>query len=267
GATTVVLSSFDVKTFCEAIQKHKVNHIYAVPPIIIKLVDDPVVQNYDLSSVKMVISAAAPLGDKLEKKFYEMFKIPVLQAYGLTETSPILHYPDLINPTPGSIGKLIPNVKAKILSKDGHELGYNECGALYVQGPNVMKGYLNNKKATDAVFDKDGFFETGDGFQVAPAELESILLTHDAVSDAAVIGDYCEAEATEIPIAYVTIKNGHEQSQDLVKQIQSYVNKKVAPHKKLRGGVLFIDKIPKSDSGKILRRVLRDKLKQDKMVN
>ncbi|CAG8774488.1 14675_t:CDS:2, partial [Racocetra persica] len=188
-----------------------------------------------------------------------------------------------------SIGKLISNVKAKILSKDGHELGYNEFGALYIKGPNVMKGYLNNKKATDAVFDKDGFFETGDvayaddqgnffivdrekelikykGFQVAPAELESILLTHDAVSDAAVIGDYCEAEATEIPIAYVTIKNGHEQSQDLVKQIQSYVNEKVAPHKKLRGGVLFIDKIPKSDFGKILRRVLKDKLKQDKMV-
>ncbi|CAG8588370.1 16931_t:CDS:10, partial [Cetraspora pellucida] len=274
GATTIVLPCFDVKTFCETIQNYKINHIYAVPPIIIKLVDDPVVQDFDLSSVEMIVSAAAPLGDKLEKKFFEMFNIPLLQAYGLTETSPILHYPGTKNPknaVPGSIGTLVPNVKAKIISEDGHELGYNELGELYVQGPNVMKGYLNNKEATDAVFDKDGFFITGDmayvdkqgnffivdrikelikykGFQVAPAELESILLTHEAVSDAAVIGEYYEAEATELPVAYVTIKNEYEKSQDLAKNIQCYVDEKVAPHKKIRGGVLFLDKIPKSDS-------------------
>ncbi|KAF0554944.1 acetyl-CoA synthetase-like protein [Gigaspora margarita] len=208
GATTVILPSFNVETFCESIQKYKINHIYAVPPIILKLVNDPVVQNFDLSSVNLIISAAAPLSDELEKKFLEMFKVPILQAYGLTETSPILHYPDTINfsnTAPGSIGPLLPNVKAKLLSEDGRELGYNEPGELWVHGPNVMKGYLNNKEATDAVFDKDGFFNTGDiasvdeqgnffivdrkkelikykGFQVAPAELEAILLTHDAVT-------------------------------------------------------------------------------------
>ncbi|CAG8805319.1 5746_t:CDS:2, partial [Dentiscutata erythropus] len=150
-------------------------------------------------------------------------------------------------------------------------LGYNKLGELWIHGPNVMKGYFNNKEATDAVIDKDGFFKTGDivsvdehgnyniadrkkelikykDFQVAPSELESVLLTHDTVSDAAVIGYYSEEEATEIPVAYVIIKEGHEQSQALAKEIQSFVNEKVEQHKKLRGGVLFIDRIPKSEA-------------------
>ncbi|CAG8447774.1 5351_t:CDS:10 [Dentiscutata erythropus] len=291
GATTIILPCFNVETFCEAIQKYRINQIHAVPPIILKLVNDPVVQNFDISSVNLILSAAAPLSDELEKKFNEMYKVPILQAYGLTETSPILHYPDtknINNSVPGSIGYLLPNVKAKILSESGDELGYNEPGEMWVHGPNVMKGYLNNKEATNAVFDKDGFFNTGDiacvdeqgnffivdrkkelikykGFQVAPAELEAVLLTHDAVSDTAVIGYYSEEEATELPIAYVTVKHGYEQSQALAKEIQSFVGGKVAPHKKLRGGILFINKIPKSDSGKILRRLLREKLKNEKM--
>ncbi|CAG8772535.1 10276_t:CDS:10 [Cetraspora pellucida] len=291
STTSIVLPCFNVKTFCEAIQNYKINYIHGVPPIINKLVDDPVVQDFDLSSVEMIVSGAAPLSDKLVKKFYEMFNIPILQSYGLTEAALVLHYSGTKNSkiaVPGSIGTLIPNVKAKIISEDGHELGYDEPGELYIQGPNVMKGYLNNKEATDAVFDKDGFFITGDivyvdeqgnffivnrkkefikykGYQVAPAELESILLTHEAVSDAAVIGEYYEAEATEIPVAYVTIKNKYEKSQDLAKNIQYYVDEKVASHKKIRGGVLYIDKIPRSDSGKMLRRILRERLKQDRM--
>ncbi|CAG8514232.1 14834_t:CDS:10, partial [Dentiscutata erythropus] len=283
GATTIVLPSFNVETFCEAIQKYRITHIHAVPPIILKLVNVSVVQKFDLSSVNMIISAAAPLSDELEKKFNEMFKVPILQCYGLTETSSIVHYPDtknINNSAPGSIGFLLPNVKVKILSEDGDEM--------WLHGPNVMKGYLNNKEATNAVFDKDGFFNTGDiasvdeqgnffivdrkkelikykGFNVAPAELEAVLLTHNAVLDAAVIGYYSEEKATEMPIAYVTIKYGYEQSQALAKEIQSFVDEKVAPHKKLRGGILFVDKIPKSDSGKILRKLLREKLKNEKM--
>ncbi|RIB13036.1 hypothetical protein C2G38_2099411 [Gigaspora rosea] len=292
GATLVILPSFNIETFCESIQKYKINHIYAVPPIILQLVNNPVVQNYDLSSVNLIISGAAPLSDELAKRCFEMFKIPTFQAYGLTETSPVLHYPDtkdLSNAIPGSIGLLVPNVKAKLLSEDGIELGYNEPGELWVHGPNVMKGYLKNKEATDSAFDKDGFFNTGDiatvdeqgnfyivdrkkelikykGFQVAPAELEAILLTHDAISDAAVLGHYSEKEATEIPKAYVTIKSGYKQSQDLAAEIKSFVDKKVTSHKKLRGGVYFVDEIPKSDSGKILRRLLREKVKGNIMA-
>ncbi|RIB03435.1 hypothetical protein C2G38_780357 [Gigaspora rosea] len=142
GATTVVLPSFNVETFCESIQKYKINYIYTVPPIILKLVNDPVVQNFDLSSVNLIISAAAPLSDELEKKFNEMFKIPILQAYGLTETSPLLHHPDAINlsnAVRGSVGSLIPNMKAKVLSEDNLELGFNKPGEMWVHGPNVMK--------------------------------------------------------------------------------------------------------------------------------
>ncbi|CAG8783940.1 2622_t:CDS:2, partial [Acaulospora morrowiae] len=155
-------------------------------------------------------------------------------------------------------------------------LGCNEPGELCIRGPNVMKGYLNNKEATDASFDKDGFFHTGDvvtidnqgnlfivdrvkelikykGFQVPPAELEEILVSHPAVADAAVIGVNCEADATEYPLAYVKLLDGHEQSPDLSYEIKKFVSDQVATHKRLKG-VLFIDQIPKNTSGKILRR-------------
>ncbi|CAG8764784.1 25649_t:CDS:2, partial [Dentiscutata erythropus] len=288
GATTIIHSSFSIETLCESIQKYKINRIYAAPPIIFELVNYPLAQQFDLSSVDIIQSAGSPLDNKLERKFYEMFKIPILQVYGLTEVSSVLYHPfDTVkNAFPGSVGFLVPSMKAKILSEDGHELGYNEPGELWVHGPNVMKGYLNNKEATDSVIDKDGFFSTGDivsvdeqgnffivgrkkeliiykNFRVAPSELESILLTHDAVLDAAVIGYYSEKEATELPTAYVTIKNEYGQSQALAKEIQSFVDEKVMSHKKLRGGVLFINRIPKNDIGKIQRRLLREKLKND----
>ncbi|RIB25066.1 hypothetical protein C2G38_2166869 [Gigaspora rosea] len=287
GVTTIILSNFNVETICESIQKYKVNHIYATPLIIKKLVDDPLTQQFDLSSVDTIINAAAPLNDKLERKFYEMFKIPIFQAYGLTETSTVLQYPDTMkNTVPGSAGFLVPNMKAKILSEDGRELGYNEPGELCIHGPNILKSYLNNKEATDTAFDKDGFFYTGDivsvdehgnyfifcrktdlirgpdGY-VVPSELESILLAHEAVSDSAVIGYYSEKEATEIPTAYVTIKNGYKQSQVLAEEIQSFVDEKVLPYKRLKGGIMFTDRIPKNISGKILRRLLKEKLKND----
>ncbi|RIB21632.1 hypothetical protein C2G38_1999103, partial [Gigaspora rosea] len=278
GAPTIIHSNSSAETICELIQKFKITYIYTDPTIILKLVNDPLAQQYDLSSVDMVLCGAAPLRDKLERKFYEMFKIPILQGYGLTETGAITICPD--TSVTGSVGILTPNMKAKILSDNGHELGYNDPGELWIHCPSTMKGYLNNKEATDAAFGKDGFFCTGDivsvdeqgnffvvdrkkemikyqDFYVAPSELESILLTHEAVSDAAVIGYYSEKVATEIPTAYVTIKNGYKQSQALAEEIQSFVDEKVLPYKKLRGGTIFIDRIPKNASGKILRRLLK----------
>ncbi|CAG8450614.1 12755_t:CDS:10, partial [Cetraspora pellucida] len=290
GATTIIHSSFNLGTICESIQKYKINHICAAPSFIHELVNDPLAQNFDLSSVDRIISTAVRLDDNLERKFHEMFKIQIIEAYGSTEIGCVLRPPDTIkNAAPGSIGILSPNMKAKILSEDGRELGYNEPGELWVHGLNIMKGYFNHKEATDVVIDKDGFFSTGDivsidekgnyfifnrkadlinykGFQVIPFELELILLTHDAVTDAVVLGYYSEKEATEIPIAYVVIKNLYEQSQSLAREIQSFVDEKVAPHKKLRGGILFIDKIPKSETGKILKLDLKEKLKNDKRI-
>ncbi|CAG8504098.1 7573_t:CDS:10 [Dentiscutata erythropus] len=237
GATVVVLPTFSLKTYCETIQKYKINHLYAIPPILLSLVNDPSVQQYDLSSVKTALSAAAPLSDELAKNFHEKFKIPVWQAYGLTEASPVVTHSDTTkNTVPGSVGVLIPNVKAKILSEDGRELGYNEPRELWIHGPNVMKSYLNYKEATANVFDKDGFFNTGD-----------VLYVDEQVIDAAVIGHFSEEEKTEVPVAYITIKSEYEQSQALAEEIQHFVNEKVASRKKL-SGVKFIDKIPKNEA-------------------
>ncbi|CAG8645938.1 12007_t:CDS:2, partial [Acaulospora morrowiae] len=178
---------------------------------------------------------------------------------------------------------LIPNVEAKIIADDGRELGYDELGELCVRGPNIMKGYLNNEGATNAAFDKDGFLYTGDAaimdrqgnlfitdrlkelikykcFQVAPAELEEIIISHPVVSDAAVVGVNCEADAIEHPLAYITLKPEYEQSQEISNEIMDYVSNKVKPYKRLHD-ILFIGKIPKNESGKKLRRILRDKAK------
>ncbi|RIB22584.1 hypothetical protein C2G38_2173576 [Gigaspora rosea] len=272
GATTIICSNFSVKSICESIQKFKIDHFYTAPPIILNLINDPLVQQFNLSSVDAIICTGAPLRDQLEKKFYDMFKIPILQGYGLTEMGEVTECSDTIESTiPGSVGILFPNMKAKILSDDGRELGCNEPGELWIHSP----------KTTDAVIDTDGFFNTGDivsvdeqgyyfivdrkkefirglDFDIAPSELESILLTQEAVSDAAVIGYYSEKEEIEIPTAYVTIKNGYNRSQALAEEIRSFVNEKVLPYKRLTGDIMFIDRIPKTQSGKILRRVLKE---------
>ncbi|CAG8782546.1 22515_t:CDS:2, partial [Dentiscutata erythropus] len=268
GATMVIFPKYNIKTFCYCIQKYNIDYIYAAPPIILDLVNDPDTKKYDLSSVKMVVSSAAPLGYELAHMFYELFKIRVKQAYGLTEAL-VICYSDSNNIIAGSCGIPLPNMKLKILSNDGHELGPNEHGELCVYGPTIMKSYLNKSEAANASFDNDGFLHTGDiayaddrgsncGFPVAPAELESILCTHDKIFDAAVIGCYSEKDQTELPIAYIVLKSeDNENKQSLKYDIIQYVNSKVSPHKKIRD-LLFINKIPKSESGKILRRMLRE---------
>ncbi|CAG8613767.1 5422_t:CDS:10 [Funneliformis caledonium] len=284
GASCVILPKFELEIFCRAIQDYKVNLAPVVPPVILLLVKSPIARKYDLSSLRLLISAAAPLSKELTNDFFKIHKIPIKQAYGLTETSPITHLVETDNIIQGSIGILLPNIECKIISENGQELGCNELGELYVRGPNVMKGYLNNKKATDMCIDSDGWFRTGDevyadsqenffivdrvkelikykGFQVAPAELESILLTHPSIDDAAVIGVYSDENATEYPTAFVVLQKDINQSDEMKEEIKEFVSQRVSNHKKLRGGVYFTDQIPKSPSGKILRRFLRESVK------
>ncbi|KAL4238559.1 hypothetical protein ACF0H5_003266 [Mactra antiquata] len=276
GAKLVTTPGFDPEGFLKAIIKHNVSQLHLVPPIILFLARHPVVDKFDLSKLRTIISAAAPLGEALSNEFNEKRKQSILQGYGLTETSPVVTI-DQHPSTIGSIGPLIPNTEAKFLNPDtGKSVGRNEVGELCVRGPQNMKGYHNNEKATKDMIDDDGWLHTGDigymrdddrivisdrlkelikykGLQVAPAELEDIIHNHPSVQDVAVIG-VPDDRAGEIPRAYVVLKpNTDVKPYDII----SYVDGKVSDYKKLRGGVEFLTEIPKSPSGKILRRFLK----------
>ena len=278
GATIVTMPRFDLEQFLSAIQKYRVTLSHIVPPIVLKLAKEPIVDNYDLSSLKVIFSGAAPLGPELSKECMQRIKCGIRQGYGMTETSPVTHSSpaDTTEVKLGSVGPPAPNTECKLVDPaSGSELGANEEGELCVRGPQNMKGYLNNPEATARTIDADGWLHTGDisyadedghffivdrvkelikykGFQVAPAELEAVLLTHPAVADAAVIP--CrDDEAGEIPKAFVVLKS--EASED---ELIDFVADRVARYKKIRM-VEFIDQIPKSLSGKILRRVLVEK--------
>ncbi len=275
GATVVTLPKFDLEEFLKTAQDRKATRLYLVPPIILALAKHPIVDNFDLSSVEMILSGAAPLGRELQQAVEKRLDCRVTQGYGLTETGPVTNAVPLDwEPRSGSVGPLVPNTEAKIVDvESGKELGPNERGEICLRGPQIMKGYLNNSEATAHTIDSDGFLHTGDigyidedgyfyivdrlkelikykGFQVPPAELEALLLTHPGVADTAVIGVPDEA-AGELPKAFV-VKANHDLTDT---EVMDFVAQKVAPHKKIRF-VEFIDEIPKAASGKILRRVL-----------
>jgi acyl-CoA synthetase (AMP-forming)/AMP-acid ligase II len=283
GATVVVLPRFDLDTFLGAIEKHRITGLYVAPPIVLALAKHPAVDGYDLSSLKYVISAAAPLDAELAAACSRRLGLPpVGQAYGMTELSPGTHVVplDAENPPPGSVGKLIAGTEMRIISLDDphKDVGVGERGEIVIRGPQVMKGYLGRPEATAAMIDADGWLHTGDvgyadeggwlyvvdrvkelikykGFQVAPAELEALLLTHPGIADAAVIGVY-DTDNNERPHAYVVRQPTAE---DLTEgEVMEYVAARVAPYKKIRR-VVFIDGVPRAASGKILRRELRER--------
>lgn len=290
GMTVVVMPRFELPVFLGAVARYKITLGILVPPILVLLAKDPSVTKYDLSSLKVIMSGAAPLSAELGDEV--MARIPscqVTQGYGLTETSPTAHYTpaSLYQQHKGSCGRLMPCVEARLVNDDGRDVAFEQGkdgqpGELWLRGPTIMKGYLNNKTATEESITPDGWFKTGDvaiykddhfyivdrkkelikykGFQVAPAEIEAMLLNHPKVSDAAVIGVYVEKEATELPRAYVVpradanvdLKN-EEQVKAFTDDIRNWFDSKVANHKKLRGGVVAENMIQKSPSGKILR--------------
>lgn len=288
GYECLVMPKFDLPNFCKIIQDHKVTMAYVVPPVVLQLGKHPVVSNYDLTSLRMMNSGAAPLTRELVDAVYKRLKVPVKQGYGLSETSPTTHAQpwDHWDKKMGSAGILLPGQTAKFMSAEETEVPIGETGELWIKGPNVFMGYLNNEEGTKNALTSDGYFKTGDvgfqdkdgaffitdrvkelikykGFQVPPAELEGKLLSHDKVNDVAVIGVYDEQQATEVPRAYVVVNKGIEQNEATSKDIIDWLAQKVANHKRLRGGVRFVEEIPKSVSGKILRRVLKEKAKDD----
>ncbi|KAL8996134.1 MAG: hypothetical protein Q9169_004281 [Polycauliona sp. 2 TL-2023] len=288
GVSLVVMTKFDIEKFCANIQEYKITFAFIVPPVVLLLSKHPCVDKYDLSSLQMMNSGAAPLTHQLVNAVYKRIKVPVKQGYGLSETSPTTHsqaWEDW-ETTMGSVGRLLPNQVAKYMSPEETELPVGETGELWVKGPNIFKGYLNNPEGTKNALTADGFFKTGDvgyqdkdgnffitdrikelikykGFQVAPAELEGLLASHPKINDVAVVGIYNKDQATEEPRAYVVPAPGVEGSKQTEEDIIAWLAAKVANHKRLRGGVRFVDEIPKSPSGKILRRILKVRAQEE----
>ena len=281
GQTVVTMPRFDLDGFLSLMQEYRVNKAFLVPPILVALAKHPLVDQVDLSALKRIVSGAAPLSESLAAAVHARLGCEVKQGYGMTETSPVTHFVSAGRTDAdgrawtkfGSVGRVVPGCEAKLVDP---ETGREDAarGELCVRGPNVMAGYFHNDAATRRTIDDDGWLHTGDvatvdaegdfeivdrvkelikynGYQVPPAELEALLLTHDAIADAAVIPVPDEA-AGEIPKAVVVLKPGQTLSAD---DVMAFVADHVAPYKKVRA-VAFADAIPKSASGKILRRVL-----------
>jgi acyl-CoA synthetase (AMP-forming)/AMP-acid ligase II len=275
GGAVVTMPRFDLAEFLRVIQDYRITRAYVVPPIVLALAKHPLVDQFDVSSLQFMLSGAAPLSAELEIACGKRLGCRMQQGYGLTETSPTTNFvtDELAGQMPGSIGPLVPNTECRIVDVlSGEDAPAGEPGELLIRGPQVMKGYLNKPQATANAIDPDGWLHTGDiariepdgslrivdrikelikykGYQIAPAELEALLLTHPAITDAAVIGRPDE-EAGEVPKAFV-VTDGSITPE----QVSQFVADHVAPYKKVRA-VEIIDEIPKAPSGKILRRVL-----------
>ena len=275
GATVVTLPRFDMGRALGLVARHRVAHLYAVPPIVLGLAKSPLVDGHDLSSLRRIVCGAAPLGAELTREAAARVGCPVIQAYGMTELSPLSHANPPGRDVPGSSGVTAPDTESRVVDEAGRDLGPDEVGELLVRGPQVMKGYLDAPAATAACLDAEGWLRTGDvvridadgyvfvvdrakelikvkGFQVAPAELEALIAVHPGVADVAVIG-VADDEAGERPKAFVVRAAGAEVSAD---EVRAFVAGRVSTYKRV-GEVEFVDAIPKSPSGKILRRVLR----------
>ena len=279
GGTLVTLPRFDLEAVLTHIQTHKVRLLLVAPPVAIALAKHPMVDQFDLSSLKVVLSAAAPLGPEVSEACGARLGCTVVQGYGMTELSPLSHSVPHRKAKPGSVGITAPNAQTRIVDPvTGANQGPGQEGEVWVRGPQVMLGYLNNPEATAKTMDGD-WLKTGDlgmidddgylfirdrlkelikvkGFQVAPAEVEAELLALPGIADAAVIG-IPDDDAGEVPMAFVVAAAGVTLE---MPTIQAALRKKLASYK-VPKHIEFIDAIPKSAAGKILRRVLRDRVR------
>ncbi|KAJ0790271.1 4-coumarate--CoA ligase 2 [Helianthus annuus] len=285
GAAILIMQKFDIVPFLELIQKYKVTIGPFVPPIVLAIAkNEEIVDKYDLSSIRTVMSGAAPLGKELEDTVRAKFPNAKLgQGYGMTEAGPVLAMCLAFAKEPfeiksGACGTVVRNAEMKIVDPDtGATLPRNQRGEICIRGDQIMKGYINDPEATKRTI-VDGWLHTGDigliddddelfivdrlkelikykGFQVAPAELEAMLLTHPDISDAAVV-PMVDENAGEVPVAFVVKSNGSTITETDVKQ---FISKQVVFYKRINR-VFFVEAIPKSPSGKILRKDLRAKL-------
>nr|API68868.1 4-hydroxycinnamoyl-CoA ligase 4 [Miscanthus x giganteus] len=285
GAALVIMKRFDTLRMFELVKRHRITIVPLVLPIAVEMAKSDAIDSHDLSSVRMVISGAAPMGKELQDMLRTKLPHAVLgQGYGMTEAGPVLSMCMAFAKEPlpvksGACGTVVRNAELKIIDPETWlSLPRNQPGEICIRGNQLMKGYLNNPEATAKTIDSEGWLHTGDigyvddddeifivdrlkelikykGFQVAPAELEAMLIAHPSIADAAVVpmkDDSCG----EIPVGFVVTSGGSEITEDEIKQ---YVAKQVVFYKRLHK-IFLVEAIPKAPSGKILRKDLRAKL-------
>ncbi|KAI1434143.1 acetyl-CoA synthetase-like protein [Xylaria sp. CBS 124048] len=287
NAEVIMIPAFNMETMLSAISEYQIAELLLVPPILIRLVRDPIVDRFDLRCVKRISSGAAPISEEILQLLKQKFPgSGFKQGYGMTESCSCItaHPPWAYDYRYGGrVGTIVASTEVKLVKEDGTEAGVGEPGEILARGPQVVMGYLNNEEATRETFDSDGFLHTGDqgaiddegfititdrikelikvkGIGVAPAELEDLLLGHAAVEDCAVLG-IPDDRAGERPKAFVVLKSGYKEDEATGHEITTYVEKNKVRHKWIKE-VEFVTAIPKSPSGKILRRALRDRAKK-----
>jgi 4-coumarate--CoA ligase len=287
GMKTYVMRRFELESWMRNIERFQITEANMVPPMVIQVINSSLTKKYSLASIRNSWVGAAPLAAEPQARYKTLLRpdTPFNQVWGMSETSCIatmVHYPEH-DPT-GSVGRFLPNHDAKLVDDEGNDItNFDISGELCVRGPLIVKGYFNNPEANRLAWDDDGYFHTGDvairrrenglwyivdrkkelikvrGFQVAPAELEGVLLSHPEISDAAVIGispgGGAGDQGTELPRAYIVIKQGSGMSEAAV---QSHMRERLAGYKQLAGGVKFVHAIPKNASGKILKKDLKE---------
>ncbi|KAJ4345591.1 uncharacterized protein N0V89_011724 [Didymosphaeria variabile] len=289
GSKTYIMRRFELEPFLRYMERFQITELNMVPPMVIQVINSPLSRKYSLKAVKNGGCGAAPLAAEPQARMKALLSPDAVfnQVWGMSETSCIatmIHYPEH-DPT-GSVGRFLPNHDAKLIDDEGKDItDYDVAGELCVRGPLIVKGYYNNPEANRTAFDADGYFHTGDvalrkrssglwyivdrkkelikvrGFQCAPAELEGVLLSHPAISDAGVIGipaagfgSSAGEQGSEVPRAYIVRKKGARLDES---GVHKWMRKRLAGYKQLVGGIMFVDVIPKNASGKILKGELR----------
>jgi 4-coumarate--CoA ligase len=295
GHVSYVMRRFELELYLQTIQTHHITELTLVPPLVIALIMSPLTKKYSMKSVRLIICGAAPLSKEAQNKLKNDHCAPDCvfnQVWGMTETSCVgTMFPYTESDDTGSVGRPIPNLDIKLVDEQGRDItGHNVAGEICVRGPTIIPGYFENDGANAQAFDSEGYLKTGDigycdektkkwyivdrkkelikvrGFQVAPPELEGVLLLHPQIVDAAVIGVKGMAgqpPEMECPRAYVVQRPGPESSKVTAEEVKQWCGARLARYKELTGGVVFVDSIPKNASGKILKRILRDMAKEE----
>ncbi|KAL9017273.1 MAG: hypothetical protein Q9185_005394 [Variospora sp. 1 TL-2023] len=266
----------------QTVETHKITSLHIAPPVMVLLGKRPETSRYDLSSLEDISCGAAPLSHQLQLDVARKLNVPVTQGWGMTEATCGALNTVGDQKVTGSVGVLFPSIEGKLVDDVGREVAEGQRGEFWLRGPNVTLGYWKNEKATRETFTAEGWLKTGDiamlrggllymvdrkkelikikGFQVAPAELEAVLLEHDAIADAAVVA--LHLHDIERPRAYIVLKpEARRVTQEA--DIHAWIETRISTHKYLTGGIAFVEEVPKSASGKIIRKVLREWAKRD----